>query len=178
MSASTALWLALAVLVVVAATTGGVMYAQNAEDAANEKLWHPLIAQTEVQHAIPAGLLERQLYQESHFRTDIITGATVSRTGAQGIAQFEPATARQYGINPLDPNQAIPAAGDMLASLHRRFGSWALALASYDWGQGDVARWIANGSAPSELPPETAAYVAEITAAVPGTADYPPLAAA
>lgn len=173
-----AAWIIAAGVAVVLATAGGVgytMYAQNAADQAEEKKWAPLIAAQETAHGIPAGLLHRQLYEESHYRTDIIYGPTVSSVGAEGIAQFMPATARDYGItNPFDPSQEIPAAARMMADLHREFGSWSLALAAYNWGSGNVAKWINTGVGVNDgpMPAQTVAYVQDITSAVPAAADY------
>ncbi len=108
-----------------------------------------LIAAAEQRHSIPPTMLERLLYQECRWREDIITGRKTSPVGAQGIAQFMPATAAEMGINPLDPAQAIDAAGKYLAQLHRMFGDWTRALAAYNWGMGNVSRkGLAN--APTE----------------------------
>lgn len=51
------------------------------------------IYSTERAQGIPHNLLARLLYQESHFRSDIINGTTVSPAGAVGIAQFAAARA-------------------------------------------------------------------------------------
>jgi len=125
--------------------------------------WRPpaayaaMIASAEDQFNIPRDILARLLYQESHYRTDIITGRTKSPVGALGIAQFMPATAADLGIDPLDPAQAIPAAARYLAGLYNRFGSWSQALAAYNWGQGNVARkGLANA------PTETQHYYTDI----------------
>ena len=107
------------------------------------------IASAEASNGIPATMLERLLYQESRYREDIITGRTTSSVGAQGIAQFMPATARAMGIDPLNPDQAIPAAGRYLASLYRKFGNWSEALAAYNWGMGNLSR-KGLGAAPKE----------------------------
>lgn len=107
------------------------------------------IATAEQKYGLPTNMLARLLYQESRFRQDIITGKTTSPAGALGIAQFMPATAKEFGINPLDPFQAIDAAGKYLARLYGRFGSWSEALASYNWGQGNVSR-KGLASAPTE----------------------------
>lgn len=116
-----------------------------------------LIAQAEQRHGIPATMLERLLYQECRWREDIITGRKTSPVGAQGIAQFMPATAAEMGINPLDPAQAINAAGEYLARLYRMFGDWTRALAAYNWGMGNVSR---KGLAVA--PTETRNYYTEI----------------
>ena len=116
-----------------------------------------LIQSVEDANGIPRNMLARLLWQESRFRPEIIDGRVKSSAGALGIAQFMPATARELGINPLKPDQAIPAAGRYLASLYRRFGSWAEALAAYNWGQGNVAR-----KGLSAAPLETRNYFGQI----------------
>jgi hypothetical protein len=84
----------------------------------------------------------------------------VSPVGAQGIAQFMPATARGMGLrDPFDPAQAIPAAGRLLGGHLRTFGSVPLALAAYNAGPGAVRR---HGGIPPFA--ETRAYVARIMA--------------
>lgn len=111
---------------------------------------------------VPPDLLARVLWQESRFRPEVIDGRVRSPAGAAGIAQFMPRTARQFGIDPLNPEQAIPAAAQYLRQLFDRFGSWSMALAAYNWGQGNLAkRGIKNA------PAETRAYVEEITRDVP-----------
>ncbi|MGD9697098.1 MAG: transglycosylase SLT domain-containing protein [Thermoleophilia bacterium] len=88
----------------------------------------------------------------------------VSPVGAQGIAQFMPATARGMGLrDPFDPAQAIPAAARLLSGHVRRFGSVPLALAAYNAGPGAVER---HGGIPPY--PETQAYVARIMALAGG----------
>src|SRR5712692_10587118 len=119
--------------------------------------WLPYIDVASQQYQLPPNLLGRLLYEESAYREDIITGKKVSSKGALGIAQFEPPTARDYGIDPLDPVQAIDAAGHYLSDLYAEFGDWRKAIAAYDWGRGNVA---AHGI--DHLPPETAKYVADI----------------
>lgn len=118
-----------------------------------------LIRSVEDANGIPRNMLARLLWQESRFRQEIIDGRVKSSAGALGIAQFMPATARELGINPLKPAEAIPAAGRYLAGLYRRFGSWAEALAAYNWGQGNVAR---KGLAAAPL--ETRNYFGSILA--------------
>lgn len=120
------------------------------------------IAQAEQANGIPTNLLARLLHQESRFREDIITGTTRSSVGAVGIAQFMPATAKDVGVDPLDPASAIAGAGRYLAGLYRQLGTWDKALAAYNWGAGNVKRkGLANA------PLETRNYVAQITADVP-----------
>ena len=65
----------------------------------------------------------------------------VSSAGAQGPFQFMPATARQYGINPWDFNQASDGAARYLANSYKKTGNWEDAIASYNAGLGNVKRW-------------------------------------
>jgi len=131
------------------------------------QLWRPpvkyagMVASAEAAYDIPSDMLARLLYQECRWREDVITGRTTSPVGALGIAQFMPATAREMGINPLDPEQAIPAAARYLKSLYGRFGTWAQALAAYNWGQGNVAR-----KGLTLAPAETRNYYTQILADV------------
>lgn len=124
--------------------------------------WADTIAQAESDYGLPQDLLARLLYTESHYRQDIIDGTTRSPVGAVGIAQFMPATAAELGIDPLDPAQAIPAAARYLRSLYDQLGDWSYAVAAYNWGIGNVKKWIASGGTKS-VPVETQNYVAAIT---------------
>lgn len=132
------------------------------------KVWVPpgaagpyvaLIHETEDRNGIPRNMLARLLWQESRFREDIITGRVKSAAGAIGIAQFMPATAKELRINPLNPAEAIPAAGRYLSGLYARFGTWQEALAAYNWGQGNVSR-----KGLDKAPAETRAYWSSILA--------------
>ena len=61
----------------------------------------------------------------------------VSPAGAQGIAQFMPATAAAYGLDdPFDAEAAIDAQAHLMSDLLGQFGSVALALAAYNAGPG------------------------------------------
>jgi len=70
-----------------------------------------------------------------------------SRVKAVGMWQFMSATARQFGLTVgrhvderKDPAKATDAALTYLAQLHDRFGSWYLAAAAYNSGQGTVSK--------------------------------------
>jgi hypothetical protein len=63
----------------------------------------------------------------------------VSPAGAQGIAQFMPATAKRYGVSdPFDPAQAIPGMLRYLRDLTNEFGDPTLVVAAYNAGEGAV----------------------------------------
>jgi membrane-bound lytic murein transglycosylase D len=70
-----------------------------------------------------------------------------SRRSAVGMWQFIRATARRYGLRVdwwiderMDPEKATEAAARYLKRLYERFGSWQLAIASYNAGEGTIAR--------------------------------------
>jgi cell wall-associated NlpC family hydrolase len=107
------------------------------------------IEQAAATNGIPASLLAALLSHESRFNP-----TAVSSAGAEGIAQFMPATAAGMGINPDDPTEAINAAAKLLGSYTAQFGSYSDALAAYDAGASAVERY-------GGIPPyaETQAYV-------------------
>ena len=74
-----------------------------------------------------------------------------SRAHASGIWQFIPSTGKMYGLQQnfwydgrRDETAATNAALDYLEKLYEMFGSWDLALAAYNWGEGAVSRSIAR----------------------------------
>ena len=120
-----------------------------------------LIVQSAQSNGIDPNTLYLLLRQESRFRPDIIDGRVKSPVGALGIAQFMPATAREWlgsEAAALDPQKAIPGASRYLAWLRNQFGGdMKAAVAAYNWGIGNVRR---NGL--DKAPRETRNYVAAI----------------
>lgn len=122
--------------------------------------YRKLIRDEETYWDMPVNLLARLLYQESRYRPDIISGAVRSSKGAAGIAQFMPQSISGVPLSvALDPLQAIPAAAAMLVRLHDRFGTWAEALAAYNWGEGNL-----NSFGIASAPAETRNYYTGILA--------------
>ena len=107
------------------------------------------IEQAASSNGIPPSLLAALLYHESRFEPNVVSSA-----GAEGIAQFMPATAAGMGIDPTNPTQSIEGAAQLLGSYTRQFGSYSDALAAYDAGSSAVERY-------GGIPPyaETQAYV-------------------
>lgn len=98
----------------------------------------------EEKYGIPRGLYVGLLEQESAWRPEVISGKKNSSAGAQGIAQFMPATAADEGIDPLNTDEAIPAGAAYLARMHKATGSWTGALTSYNWGIGNYKKWLSG----------------------------------
>jgi membrane-bound lytic murein transglycosylase D len=101
-----------------------------------------------------------------------------SPVGAVGLYQFMPATARRFGLRTWpfddrkDPKRSARAAAQYLKFLHGRFGSWPLAVAAYNAGEGTVDRAIRKqgsrdfGRVAPALPLETRMYVPKVAAIV------------
>jgi hypothetical protein len=107
-------------------------------------------------HTLPVGYFLRLIRQESGFNPN-----SVSRAGAQGIAQFMPATAYDRGLkDPFDPAEALPKSAELLTELRDHFGNLGLAAAAYNAGPERVHKWLAGKS---QLPQETIDYVRVIT---------------
>ena len=97
-------------------------------------------------------------YAESRFNPDIISGKVKSPAGAIGLMQFMPETAKEYGIDPTDPVQAIiGGAAYLRKSLDKFDGDYERAVASYNWGPNrkayDSEDWA------SKAPAETQKYL-------------------
>ena len=102
-----------------------------------------------------------------------------SRAHASGIWQFIPSTGKSYGLQQnfwydgrRDVMAATTAALDYLERLYAMFGSWDLALASYNWGEGAVSRAMAKNLAKGlatdyhslSMPAETRYYMPKLQA--------------
>jgi hypothetical protein len=124
------------------------------------------IARAAKTHSIPVDFFLALIEQESSFNPN-----AVSVKGAQGIAQFMPATAAQRGLkNPFDPNEALFKSAELLRELNDIFGSWDLAAAAYNAGPERVKRWLTGKST---LPIETTQYVKAITQGHPEWVSHP-----
>ncbi len=114
------------------------------------------IEQDAAENELPVEFFVRVIWQESRFNA-----LAVSRKGAQGIAQFMPATADYRGlVDPFDPIEALRHSASYLHELQQKFGNLGLAAAGYNAGPARVSAWLAGRRA---LPAETRNYVAIIT---------------
>ncbi|MDO9412496.1 MAG: lytic transglycosylase domain-containing protein [Pseudolabrys sp.] len=126
-------------------------------ERSTEEICHSLTKSAQI-NDIPAPFFIRLLFQESGFKP-----GAVSPVGAQGIAQFMPATAVGMGVsNPFDPREAIPASARLLNELLQQFGNLGLAAAAYNAGPKRISDWLAS-KGKGKLPEETQGYVKTIT---------------
>ena len=103
----------------------------------------------------------------------------LSSARASGIWQFIASTGRNFDLKQnvfrddrRDVLASTQAALDYLERLHAMFGDWHLALAAYNWGEGNVARAIARNRKarkPTDysslrMPAETRHYVPKLQA--------------
>jgi Transglycosylase SLT domain/SPOR domain len=115
-----------------------------------------VLAAAATENDLPVDFFARLIWQESRFDP-----TAVSRAGAQGVAQFMPATASARGLaDPFDPIQAIAHSAKLLRDLRREFGNLGLAAAAYNAGPRRVRDWLAGRRG---LPRETDAYVRIVT---------------
>ena len=103
----------------------------------------------------------------------------VSSARASGMWQFMPATGKSFDLKQnafrddrRDVQASTRAALDYLERLHKMFGDWHLALAAYNWGEGNVGKAIARNKRagmPTQytdlsMPMETRMYVPKLQA--------------
>jgi hypothetical protein len=120
-----------------------------------------LLAQLEDKYKLPSGLLSAVMKQESGGNVN-----AVSPKGARGAFQFMPATAKQYGVDVNSLESSADGAARMYADLLKTHnGDVDKALASYNWGQGNVAK---KGMA--QAPKETRDYIMKIKSNMPKNA--------
>lgn len=99
-----------------------------------------------------------------------------SPSGARGLFQLMPATAKGLGLSTFlpdertDPEKSATAAAQHLRTLHVQFRDWPLALAAYNAGAGRVQRALDKKGAKTyaeiaaSLPTETRMYVPKVLA--------------
>ena len=103
----------------------------------------------------------------------------VSSAKASGMWQFMPATGKSFDLKQnlfrddrRDVMASTRAALDYLTRLYRMFGDWHLALAAYNWGEGNVQRAVQKNrrlGLPTDylslsMPAETRNYVPKLQA--------------
>lgn len=116
--------------------------------AEQQKWWDRAIQVAQEKGLPDPGAFARLLLWESK-----LSPTAGNESGAYGIAQFMPDTARAYGLDPSNPDASIQAAAQLLLdnynSLQARFGTtdWDQAYAAYFYGATGIGDIIeANGA--------------------------------
>lgn len=122
----------------------------------------PMMGKLEAMYNLPSGLLRSVAITESGGDQFAVSGA-----GAQGMFQFMPGTARDMGLrgnDVFDPIKSAEAAARYLSMLlQKNGGDLGKALASYNWGIGNVQKY---GMA--LMPQETRQYIPKVLSNMPG----------
>ena len=162
--------LLLTLLAVVAVVAGAVLYVTRTNPVWYERLRYPLryseyVRVHAAEHGLDPALLAAVIYQESKFRSGV-----VSSSGAIGLMQLTPSTARGIAIRTggnafrtadlYNPEINIRYGAWYLDNLFKKYGNEKLVLAAYNAGQGNVDRWRAQGEGIQF--PETRAYVKRV----------------
>jgi membrane-bound lytic murein transglycosylase D len=146
-------------------------YIQRMTDRSNRYLFH--IVEEIERRGMPSELALLP-FIESAFNPQAVSSAR-----AAGMWQFMPATGESFDLKQnmfrddrRDVLASTSAALDYLEQLHGRFGDWHLALAAYNWGQGNVNRAITRNQKAGlptdydslDMPAETRQYVPKLQA--------------
>jgi soluble lytic murein transglycosylase-like protein len=109
-------------------------------------------------HASRPELIAAVAYQESRFNPTVC-----SRRDACGLMQFMQPTAAEYGVDRFDVISSIKGGEAYLGRLEKQFGNLGLALAAYNYGPGNLRKWLRDGAKLGAMPVETKDYVMKIT---------------
>ncbi|HGT8315699.1 TPA: transglycosylase SLT domain-containing protein [Escherichia coli] len=124
----------------------------------------PMLTNLEQLYRLPEGLLRSVAITESGGNQFAVSGA-----GAKGLFQFMDGTARDMGLrgnDVFDPEKSAQAAAKYLSQLLRQNGGdLSKALASYNWGIGNVKRYGMG-----LMPQETRNYIPKVMSNMPTSA--------
>jgi membrane-bound lytic murein transglycosylase D len=137
------------------------------------KIYFPLFEEVLDKYNMPMELKNLAIIESA------LNPNAVSRVGATGLWQFMFPTGKMYGLEVntfiderRDPVKSTHAAAQYLRDLHKIYDDWALALAAYNCGPGNVNKAIRRSGGKKDfweiydfLPKETRGYVPGFIAA-------------
>lgn len=161
---------------IVGAYIRGYLYRREARKAelvtGRAVLYFPTIEALLAKHSMPQQLKYLPVVESA------LDPHAISPVGAEGLWQFMPGTAADYGLKVndyvderRDPHKSTEAAIHYLKKAYEKYGDWALALAAYNGGSGRVSRAIKRGRSKNfwkirrYMPRETRNYVPAFIAA-------------
>lgn len=116
---------------------------------------------------IPKGVIEAMIMQESKGRKNAEGPVTRNGDRAQGLAQFMPATARQYGVSVFNEESSINGMIKYMSVLIKQFGGDVdKAIMAYNAGPENVRTGKAYGFK------ETKGYLSNVKSYAAGTVGY------
>ena len=131
------------------------------------QFYHPLFEEALSRYDVPEELKYLTIVESA------MNPNATSRVGAAGLWQFMYTTGKSYGleVNSVvderrDTYKSTYAAAHYLSDLYKIFDDWALAIAAYNCGQGNISKAIARSGGKNSfweiyyfLPRETRGYV-------------------
>lgn len=118
----------------------------------------------------PPALVKAVMQVESEGKANAVSGK-----GATGLMQLMPATAKELGVNPKNPEQNVEGGSRYLQRMLNKYDSQEIALAAYNWGPGNIDKAIRKVRAAGKrvtwpnilnevrVPQETRQYVSKVT---------------
>lgn len=108
------------------------------KNTTEEKTLKEIFAEASEKYHVSQSLLEAIAYHESRFQADV-----TSSSGAMGIMQLMPSTAKAMGVNnAYDPYENIMGGAKLLSKLSDMYnGNEKLMIAAYNAGSGNVAKY-------------------------------------
>lgn len=105
---------------------------------------------------LPEHIAVHSLYKETGNLKDPETAR--SKAGAIGVMQLMPNTAKELGVDPMDPMQNIRGGVGYLKKMYDKYQDPQLALMAYNAGPGRVDRALKSEKGIASLPQETLGY--------------------
>jgi hypothetical protein len=105
---------------------------------------------------LPPEIAVHSLYKETGGLKD--PALARSRAGALGVMQLMPATAKELGVDPRNPEENIRGGVGYLKKLYDKYQDPQLALMAYNAGPGRVDRALKSAKGIESLPQETLGY--------------------
>ena len=130
-----------------------------ANNLLNDPNFQAKAAEYEQAHGLTPGLLLSVAKAESNGNPN-----AVSPKGAQGMFQFMPATAKEYGVDVTDPYSSMAGAAKFLGDRKKAYnGNEAAAVAYYNGGHANANAVVKTGSPVAK---ETKGYVQKVLSAL------------